>query len=73
LLAEKSEALLVEVEDDGKGVGEDCRTGVGMSSMQERAEELGGTLAIGPGQGGGTLVRALLPCEVAYAIDHRKE
>ncbi len=59
---EDTEALIVEVEDDGRGVGENDRAGVGMSSMRERAEELGGRCVVGPSARGGTLVRALLPC-----------
>jgi signal transduction histidine kinase len=34
---------------------------VGLSSMRERAEELGGTLAVEPGPQGGTRVLARLP------------
>jgi signal transduction histidine kinase len=31
--------------------------------MRERAEELGGSLAVEPASGGGTVVRAMLPVE----------
>jgi signal transduction histidine kinase len=45
-------ALLVEVRDDG----------VGLTSMRERAVELGGTLRVEPAPiGGGTMVTASLP------------
>ena len=37
------------------------RVGVGMQSMRERARELGGSLAIGDREGGGTRVLARLP------------
>ncbi|MEN3540235.1 ATP-binding protein [Microbispora sp. ZYX-F-249] len=53
--------LRVEVADDGIGVASPHRDGVGLASMRERADELGGTLTIGPGPGGGTRVTALLP------------
>lgn len=53
--------LVVEVADDGCGIAADHRPGVGLASMRRRAEELGGTLRIGPGPAGGTLVRATLP------------
>ena len=54
--------LRVEVEDDGRGMGAGRGVGVGLSSMRERAEELGGTLAVEGAPGGGTVVRAELPC-----------
>ena len=53
--------LCIEIEDDGRGLGPDHRSGVGLSSMRERAEELGGAFAIEPIPGGGTRVRAELP------------
>jgi signal transduction histidine kinase len=34
---------------------------VGLRSMQERAEEIGGSLTILPGSGGGTVITATLP------------
>jgi len=55
------EALYVEVRDDGAGVGPDAATGIGFSSMRERAEELGGTWSLESTQGGGTTVAAVLP------------
>jgi signal transduction histidine kinase len=53
--------LVVEIEDDGVGLDVDGRSGVGIHAMHERATELGGTLAIGPRDGGGTRVLATLP------------
>jgi signal transduction histidine kinase len=53
--------LELEVRDDGVGMPEDRQAGVGMISMRERAEELGGTLLVEPGQEGGTRVLARLP------------
>jgi two-component system, NarL family, sensor kinase len=57
------EALEVEVLDDGVGLRlpADRKGGVGLLSMRERAEELGGTLRIEPGPKGGTRVLASLP------------
>jgi two-component system NarL family sensor kinase len=53
--------LDLEVIDDGVGMPEDHRAGVGLSSMRERAEELGGTCDVGPAHTGGTRVLARLP------------
>src|SRR5829696_4271232 len=46
--------LELETTDDGVGMPEDRRAGVGLSSMRERAEELGGALVVEPGSEGGT-------------------
>jgi signal transduction histidine kinase len=64
-LDEENGALRLEVEDDGRGIGEDYRAGVGLTSMRERAEELGGSCEVEVIPSGGTRVRALLP----YARD----
>ncbi len=54
--------LLVEILDDGRGLPTRPRRGVGLSSMRERALELGGSLIVQPGPSGtGTLVTARLP------------
>lgn len=53
--------LLVCVEDDGVGIADDHRPGVGLESMRERAEELNGTLTITSVHPAGTRVTALLP------------
>jgi signal transduction histidine kinase len=55
--------LRLEVIDDGRGIGEDRGVGVGLSSMRERAEELGGTCVVEPVPEGGTRVLAKLPWE----------
>ncbi len=53
--------LFVEVIDDGAGLLDGTRAGVGMISMRERADELGGECLIAAGPNGGTRVRAWLP------------
>ncbi|MGH3136440.1 MAG: histidine kinase [Gaiellaceae bacterium] len=53
--------LELEISDDGHGLPDDYRAGVGMASMRERAEELGGTCEIEGVDGHGTRVLALLP------------
>jgi signal transduction histidine kinase len=60
-LAEAPPALQLEIEDDGSGLPEGLRAGVGLRSMRERAEELGGHLRVAPGARGGTRVQATLP------------
>ena len=54
-------ALELIIEDDGSGIAPDARGGLGLRSMRERAEELGGSCEIGPGSQGGTRVVARLP------------
>ena len=56
-----SGALQVEVVDNGKGLGNGFRAGVGLNSMRERAEELGGTCIIESAPSGGARVVACLP------------
>lgn len=53
--------LLVEVTDDGAGIGPEVEAGVGLRSIRERAEELGGRTEITCPLTGGTRVRAWLP------------
>jgi len=54
-------AVELDVEDDGLGVSSEGRAGVGLGSMRERAEELGGTFVLEHRAEGGTRVRAVLP------------
>jgi signal transduction histidine kinase len=60
-------ALNLEIEDDGAGLPAALRAGVGLRSMRERAEELGGTLRVEGRAGGGTRVIAVLPLATAVA------
>ena len=54
-------SLEVEVRDDGRGLDGVVRgSGVGLTSMRERCEELGGAFALASGPGG-TTVTARLP------------
>lgn len=54
-------ALTVVVADDGRGIAEDVTAGVGLLSLRERAEELGGRCEVVCPERGGTTVRAVLP------------
>lgn len=53
--------LTVTVADDGRGIGPDVTAGVGLLSLRERAEELGGRCEVVCPESGGTTVRAVLP------------
>lgn len=53
--------LAVEVADDGRGIAEDVVAGVGLRSLRERVDELGGRYEVVCPLGGGTMVRAWLP------------
>jgi two-component system NarL family sensor kinase len=55
--------LDVDVHDDGVGLPEGWRAGVGITSMRERVTELGGDLAIEPGLPHGTRITARLPAQ----------
>jgi signal transduction histidine kinase len=59
-------ALCLEVRDDGRGIPDPqedsaVRAGVGLTSMRERASELGGSLLVEPLPEGGTRVSVWLP------------
>lgn len=53
--------LAVTVSDNGRGTAGHAGTGLGRTSMTERAAELGGSCTISDRAGGGIVVRALLP------------
>lgn len=56
--------LELAVADDGAGApAAGLRAGFGLSGMRERARLVGGTLAIAPRAGGGTVVTVTLPAE----------
>jgi two-component system NarL family sensor kinase len=57
------DALALTIRDDGRGLPEDHLSGVGLTSMRERATELGGTFAITTPAGGGTLLAVRLPLD----------
>ena len=61
-LAMADGALQLEVTDDGSGIAPAARSGIGLRSMRERAEEIGGRLEVVSGDGRGTRLVALLPC-----------
>ena len=60
----KDPLLLLEVTDDGSGLVAERPGGTGLQSMRERAETLGGDLAIDARPGHGTTVRCRLPATI---------
>lgn len=63
-----AELLELEVEDHGKGfIAEKTQRGIGLVAMRERAELIGGALAVSPRPQGGTLVRLQIPREKGEA------
>lgn len=58
-----ADELEIEIEDDGSGIPDEPRGGVGLQSMRERAAELGGHCSVAVRPEGGTLVQAHLPLE----------
>ncbi|HEY8582802.1 MAG TPA: PAS domain S-box protein [Capillimicrobium sp.] len=54
-------ALTVAVRDDGRG-GADPARGTGLRGLADRLEALGGRLAVDSPPGGGTVLRAEIPC-----------
>ena len=64
-----ADALYLAVDDDGGGLPDGYRPGVGMASMCERAEELGGGCRIERRAEGGTRLIARLPVSDLGASD----
>lgn len=64
--------LMVTVADNGKGmsskngVDPDSNIGLGILGMMERAHLLGGSVELKCPEGGGTIVRAVIPCKSKF-------
>ena len=56
-----TDTLTISVRDDGNGLSRSRRPGVGLVSMRERCEELGGTFEARSSKDGGTEIVASLP------------
>jgi signal transduction histidine kinase len=67
-----NERLELEITDDGVGIPEGRRAGVGTNSMVERAAELGGTCTVSSGPDGGTRVLARLPLFAEEEEEHKR-
>ena len=60
-VAMRDEALIASVSDDGHGIAREAVSGHGIAGMRERAELLGGELAVTERPGGGTVVELRAP------------
>ena len=56
-------ALCLSISDDGGGLPQEIVAGLGLSSMRERAQELGGTLVVQPNEPRGTCIAARFPID----------
>ena len=69
--------IVAEGADDGGGIAPTLRRGIGLASMRERAEALGGTLDIEgstvDGSARGTRLRARLPAESGHSALHGRD
>lgn len=59
----RGKTLHLEITDDGVGLSPESKAGVGLISMRERAEEIGGSLRIESAPGRGCRVLVALPLE----------
>lgn len=57
----EGKVLTLHVDDDGVGISNERRSGVGLLSMQERAQEVGGIVIVESKAGLGTRITAQLP------------
>lgn len=60
-LGQRSDALTLVINDDGKGFSPDRQKGVGLLGMEERVRHLDGTFLVTSHPGGGTMISIELP------------
>jgi signal transduction histidine kinase len=69
-LQDDEKRLTIIIDDNGKGIARDAKRGVGLSSMKERAEEVGGTCSIQSIENEGTRIKVYFPkLEEGYGIN----
>lgn len=62
LMQYQPQLFVLQVQDDGKGFDASQITGIGMKSMQNRTQLIGGTFNLKSTLGNGTIVTVELPC-----------
>ena len=62
-------AICLEIQDDGIGIPKGRISGIGLHSLRERAEELGGTCMITANSDQGTLIQVSLPLRSSNGTD----
>jgi signal transduction histidine kinase len=62
-LGQTAGEVTLTVSDDGRGLGADVAYGFGLAGMRDRVRSAGGTLAVGPGDDGGTTLCARVPVD----------
>jgi PAS domain S-box-containing protein len=70
VMAQENGSLHVEIEDDGRGIGEGDMAkarSLGLKGMRERVAYYGGSLEVGPAPRGGTRLRLRVPIKDAAA------
>ncbi|WP_330969770.1 sensor histidine kinase, partial [Lysobacter sp. A3-1-A15] len=67
-LRSSSDGLQLDVHDDGRGFDPQAARGLGLVTMRERAQQLGGDVWVEPAPEGGTRVRARLPLRTAEDV-----
>jgi signal transduction histidine kinase len=82
-LRQAENRIELEIEDRGRGLPPEAERregwqGIGLVSMRERAELMGGEFALAPAAGGGTMVRVGVPLQMATratgtAQEHEEE
>jgi len=66
---EQASTVQLDVTDDGRGISADRDTGVGLSSMRERAAELGRSFTVAARAPKGTIVSAVLPYAACHPLE----
>ena len=59
----EDDGLLLEVRDDGRGMVDGARAGLGLVTMRERAQQVGGRFWIESRPGDGSCMRAWMPLQ----------